>query len=98
MAAKPSAAPEAKPPALAPVYKPFSCARHLFRKFLRPRIYTYLHRKLRQQGAGPQRQPDFLINPHKELLMDVVFIGAIALLLALSWGMARACAQLGERK
>ncbi|MDB5961285.1 MAG: hypothetical protein JWP59_2579 [Massilia sp.] len=30
--------------------------------------------------------------------MDVVFIGAIALLLALSWGMARACAQLGERK
>lgn len=30
--------------------------------------------------------------------MDFVFIGAIVLLTALIWGMASACARLGERK
>jgi hypothetical protein len=30
--------------------------------------------------------------------MDIVFIGAIVLFLALTWGMASGCAQLGERK
>jgi hypothetical protein len=30
--------------------------------------------------------------------MDFVFIGAIALFFALTWGMAGGCAQLGERK
>jgi hypothetical protein len=30
--------------------------------------------------------------------MDIVFIAAIVLFLALSWGMASACAKLGERK
>ena len=30
--------------------------------------------------------------------MDIVFIGAIVLLLALTWGMAIGCARLGERK
>jgi|GEM_PF-6253936 len=30
--------------------------------------------------------------------MDIVFIGAIALLFVLVWGMARGCANLGERK
>jgi hypothetical protein len=30
--------------------------------------------------------------------MDIVFIGAIVLFFALTWGMARGCAQLGEGK
>jgi hypothetical protein len=30
--------------------------------------------------------------------MDIVFIGAIVLFFALTWGMTSACAQLGERK
>lgn len=30
--------------------------------------------------------------------MDIVFIGAIALFAALTWGMAAGCARLGERK
>jgi hypothetical protein len=30
--------------------------------------------------------------------MDVVFIGAIVLFLALTWGMANGCARLGARK
>jgi hypothetical protein len=30
--------------------------------------------------------------------MDIVFIGAIVLFLALTWGMASGCARLGERK
>lgn len=30
--------------------------------------------------------------------MDIVFIGAIVLFLALAWGMASGCAHLGERK
>ena len=29
--------------------------------------------------------------------MDIVFIGAIALFAALTWGMALGCAKLGER-
>lgn len=30
--------------------------------------------------------------------MDIVFIGAIVLFLALTWAMAHGCAQLGARK
>jgi hypothetical protein len=30
--------------------------------------------------------------------MDIVFIGAIVLFLALAWGMAGGCAHLGERQ
>ena len=30
--------------------------------------------------------------------MDIVFIGAIALFFVLTWGMASACAKLGERR
>jgi hypothetical protein len=30
--------------------------------------------------------------------MDIVFIGAIALFVAMIWGMAIACSRLGERK
>lgn len=30
--------------------------------------------------------------------MDIIFIGAIALFLALMWGMTAGCAKLGERK
>jgi hypothetical protein len=30
--------------------------------------------------------------------MDIVFIGAIVLFFVLTWGMARGCATLGERK
>jgi hypothetical protein len=30
--------------------------------------------------------------------MDIVFIGAIAVFFALTWGLAAACARLGERQ
>ena len=38
------------------------------------------------------------IQLHSEVFMDIVFIGAIVLFLALTWGMASGCARLGERK
>ena len=39
----------------------------------------------------------FRFNLPNEVRMDTVFIGAIVLFLALTWGMASGCAQLGER-
>jgi hypothetical protein len=46
--------------------------------------------------ATYERQGRCLIQ-YVEVLMDIVFIGAIVLFLALSWGMANGCARLGAR-
>lgn len=38
------------------------------------------------------------IDIHRRGIMDFFFIGTIVLFFALTWGMASACAKLGERK